>query len=182
MTQLWRDVSNAAWKDPSLCVQDSTGYPTARSDNASNSTKAPPARTAQVPSLNYDLTSGNRVPVDFNSTDGLFDLKSFREAITACTTSADCSGNTPCSPIEINCGTPSHPLRKSARACTPKCQDVRGCTGENVECVAGRTLDSKGNSAFGISQKSSSSTSFNGVLREKLCTPLQDLRSLRLCG
>jgi hypothetical protein len=182
MTQLWRDVSNAAWRDTSLCVEESTGYPTARSDDSSNSTKPPPDRTAQIPSLIYDLAAGNRASIEVNSTGGLFDSKTFREAITLCNPSAahPCSGDTPCTPIQLNCGTNDRPSFKPAWACTPTCQNTAGCTGTNVLCKPGIPVDSKFNS-FDINKASQSPILFNAIVREKHCFPQQDLPALSVC-
>ncbi|RMZ66681.1 peptidase S41 family [Pyrenophora seminiperda CCB06] len=53
MTQLWHDVSAAAFVDSSLCVQGSTGF------SATNNTKPspPPKRVAQNPTLEFDTNT-----------------------------------------------------------------------------------------------------------------------------
>jgi hypothetical protein len=68
MTQLWRDAAAAAWKDSSLCVEGSTGYPTARN---TTSDKNPPERTSQAPGLG--LNPAIKVDFDINETPSLMD-------------------------------------------------------------------------------------------------------------
>ncbi|KAI4954640.1 hypothetical protein J4E86_005950 [Alternaria arbusti] len=46
MTQLWDYTARATWDDQTLCVQDSTGYPTARNNTSAKS--PPPARSAAL--------------------------------------------------------------------------------------------------------------------------------------
>lgn len=52
MTQLWYDAVKATWDDTSLCVQNSTGYPSARN---SDSDKAPPAPISQSDPVTFDI-------------------------------------------------------------------------------------------------------------------------------
>jgi hypothetical protein len=182
MTQLWRDVSNAAWQDSSLCVADSTGYPTARTDKVDASIKSPPVRTTQTTALVYDVTKGNRVSLDVNSTSGIFDGNPERsDANVKLCPNNKCSGSTQCSQVNINCGTVNHPFNKFVPVCTPTCFKDEDCTGVNVKCVPGPPLQSKSNSAFSFGGASSSSSSFNGVLRVNYCTPQSSSKTLKLC-
>jgi hypothetical protein len=181
MTQLWRDVSNAAWKDASLCVENSTGYPTARSGDAYNSTKSPPDRTAQTPSLAYDLATGKRASIEVNSTRGLFDFNVVPQAITPCNPAGQCLGNTHCIQASVNCGSSGRPLDRNVWICAPACQDPSGCQGKDVDCTKGSIIDSKFNSP----DKSRASTppNISGlVLREGHCTPPRNIPALHLCG
>lgn len=71
MTALWHDVARAAFQDPSLCVEGSTGY---TSTSGTASPKAPPkpsAVSAPAPGIavtfsdDYDPLSRNGLPDDF---------------------------------------------------------------------------------------------------------------------
>lgn len=68
MSQLWRDAAHSTWIDPSRCVNDSTGYPTARN---TTSTKEAPITVTQIPSFEYGLIPDS--PFDVNSTFDLID-------------------------------------------------------------------------------------------------------------
>lgn len=54
MTQLWYDAVKATWDDTSLCVKNSTGYPSARN---LESDKAPPAPISQSEPVVFDINT-----------------------------------------------------------------------------------------------------------------------------
>ncbi|KAE8826165.1 hypothetical protein PTNB85_09110 [Pyrenophora teres f. teres] len=75
MTQLWHDVSAAAFVDSSLCVQGSTGFSTTNNTHPS----PPPERVAQKPilelNIKVDEASVEQAESDSNPGDGLRDAE-----------------------------------------------------------------------------------------------------------
>ncbi|KAF2190377.1 hypothetical protein K469DRAFT_746897 [Zopfia rhizophila CBS 207.26] len=140
MTRLWRDAATAAWDDPSLCVDGSTGFPTARN---TSSAQAPPERTAQAPSLDLDLAEF----VNFagNNTGGLADggLRPTGEIIS-CTSNSQCNGGQ-CLPTTLVCnGVP-----RSVNACLPKCSSADPSCPGSSDCFYETGLPSKLNTVAG---------------------------------
>ncbi|KAF2728048.1 hypothetical protein EJ04DRAFT_504715 [Polyplosphaeria fusca] len=182
LTQLWHDVAAAAWTTPSLCVANSTGYPTART--TTNSTNPPPIRTAQTPNLNLDLDTVNQVSFALNNTGGLADLNAARPQgeIIACTSASACGSKTPCQPVSLNCGSPGSPNVRSRKACTPPCSVDKDCKGRNTKCFHDVPADSKQNSAYGGGATNARAAGFSGTLHFGHCYPLADSKFLRVCG
>jgi hypothetical protein len=177
LSRLWHDVAAAAWTDSSLCVQGSTA-------NANNATKPAPARTARIPTPDLGLGTVNRAFLEVNSTGGLFDGQPGRQTgkIIHCSIDSECGAdNTPCTSIQINCGSAEKPRWSPTKACTPRCSDTSDCTGERTVCVKTEVVDSKFHSNSGNSQKSAD---LHGIVRRGLCKPLSGSRprSLRVCG
>jgi len=123
MTRLWHDVATAAWDDPSLCVEGSTGFPTGRN---TTSTQAPPVRTAEAPVV--DLSLGEFVGYVANDTSGFQDSGDFPNTeIYNCKTSADCNGSQ-CLKTAIKCNGILTPVM----ACLPKCSSLDySCSGSS---------------------------------------------------
>ena len=160
MTQLWRDVAAAAWKDSSLCIEGSTGYPTARN---TTSDKNPPGRTSQTPGLDFDLAI--KVNFNINETLGLMDGISptllGTGDIVPC--SSGCLGGTSCQSITIHCQN-GKPLTISA--CLPRCRSWdKSCPGTNppTSCDLNSKVESKSNT-YSPSGTSRNMNSCRGVL------------------
>lgn len=175
MTQLWRDAA-AAWKDSSLCIEGSTGYPTARN---TTSDKNPPERTSQAPGLNLDLA--NKVNFNINGTLGLMDGISptlLRTGdIVPC--SAGCLGGTSCESIDVRCPNGNFiPIM----ACLPHCKSSdKLCPGTNppTKCDLNSKVESKSN-IFNAGD-ASLNTKFSLSLKQGHCKPANG--NIRLgCG
>jgi hypothetical protein len=136
MTQLWSYTARAAWDDPTLCVQDSTGYPTARNET---SAKLPPSATPAAPAV-YDFSPS---PSADNATFELLDGPSNRRSageITLCNSSCQCRD------MEVTCSGRT----KIVSACLPSCiaasNDPAGdCKGKGYFCSTIGVLQSKYN-------------------------------------
>jgi hypothetical protein len=177
MSRLWHDVAAAAWTDSSLCVEGSTA-------NANNATRPPPPRTAQIPSLDLGLGTVNRAFLEVNSTGGLFDGQPGRQIgkIIHCSSTSQCGAdNTPCTSLQINCGSADNPRWSLTEACTPRCSDTSDCTGEHTFCDKNEIVNAKVHSNSGNSQKSAD---LHGIVRRGVCKPLAGSRprSLQVCG
>jgi hypothetical protein len=126
-SQLWRDVAHAAWLDPSVCVMNSTGFPTGRN---STSKKEPPRVTAKVSLLelvphDHDTTT--------NFTDPLLDsgntMKRRYDMFTPCHNT--CVGG--CITTDVKC---ADGIRRPLQICAPLCQFV------NSPCKVMGNIDS----------------------------------------
>ncbi|RYO31759.1 hypothetical protein AA0111_g4700 [Alternaria arborescens] len=110
-TKLWSYTARAAWDDPTLCVQNSTGYPTARNET---SVKLPPSAASVAPAT-YDFSP---LPFAENITFELLDSTMIEKRragqIRVCTQNDACS----CHPLVLQC--PGGP--KTVQACLPKCK------------------------------------------------------------
>jgi hypothetical protein len=176
MTQLWRDAAAAAWKDSSLCIEGSTGYPTARN---TTSDKNPPERTSQAPGLDLDLAI--EVNFNINETLGLMDgisptlLKT--GDIVPC--SRGCPGGTSCESINVRClNENSIPIM----ACLPHCKSSDMlCPGTNppTSCDLNSKFESKLNTYnVGVTSRN---TKFSRGLKQGHCKPTNG--NIRLgCG
>ena len=126
-TKLWSYTARAAWDDPSLCVQDSTGYPTARNKT---SVKPPLSSRAAAPEI-YDfppLPSADNIT--FELLDATHSNKRSPGTITACNANSACN----CLPMELEfSGKP-----KIVKACLPKCvlyhDQSKDCLGAGSYC------------------------------------------------
>jgi hypothetical protein len=143
MTELWRHAASAAWDDPSLCVQDSTGYQTARNETSS---KTAPSVIPAEPEV-FDFSP---LPFADNTTFELIDFNGVvsRGAgdITPCPPNSACKSGR-CLPMELNC----HGNEETVWACLPTCYSIfrdqrSGCTGgAGTFCDPGAVAQSKAN-------------------------------------
>jgi hypothetical protein len=114
-SQLWRDVAHAAWLDPSVCVMNSTGFPTGRN---STSKKEPPRVTAKVSLLelaphDHDTTTNFTDPIlDSGNT-----IKRRYDMFTPC--HSTCVGG--CITTDVKC---ADGIRRPLQICAPLCQFV----------------------------------------------------------
>lgn len=147
MTRLWRDAAAAAWTDPSLCVEDSTGYAPKRN----TSVKPPPQRNSQAPLVDFTtLGKAEIVDLNINLTTEHLNLK---ERISLS------SKDIPQCPArnEGTCGTGTCrqvPLTVAVRcpngvqryldACLPPCSNYQRCPG-TMQCIPYHPSESKGN-------------------------------------
>jgi hypothetical protein len=176
MTQLWRDAAAAAWKDSSLCVEGSTGYPTARN---TTSDKNPPERTSQAPGLG--LNPAIKVDFDINETPSLMDeIRPTRLGtgdIVLC--SSGCLGGTSCESINVRCPNGNFiPIM----ACLPHCKSSNmHCPGNNppTSCDLNSKVESKLNT-YNLGY-TSRNTKFSQGLMQGHCKPTDG--NIRLgCG
>jgi hypothetical protein len=165
MSRLWRDAAHAAWDDQSLCVADSTGYPTALNTSSPGFPKPPPPLS---PSLN--LPSSSHVDFALNSTGGLPDARegATRDiTISLCGSGGTCSNGGQCQPVSVQCQSGS---RLNTNACLPACRTTtssgRGsCTGANTFCDPRSVQEAKVNSVKGKDVK------FGATVYSGFCTP-----------
>jgi len=132
MTQLWHDVSAAAFVDSSLCIQGSTGFSTTNNTNPS----PPPKPLAQEPTLELDFSTGNAVveqaELDSNPDDGLRDTEGRGKGkvkFTLCSPTGTCKDPLlTCREAPVPCpGEVRSTLKRSV--CLPRCQiSARGST------------------------------------------------------
>jgi hypothetical protein len=144
MTQLWHHVARAAWNDPSLCVQDSTGYPTSRNETSS---KTPPSTQPEVPEA-FDFSSVPGAPFADNATSELLNgplaVSKSAGQIAPCKTNGACSSGS-CLPMQLSC----FGRFSTVQACLPICDLSKGpsggCTGAGAYCDPDGVADSKAN-------------------------------------
>ena len=148
MTQLWHDAARAAWKDESLCVEGSTGYPTARNQTSS---KTPPTQTAQAHNLNFD-----DIPNIEHEHNATFEIQSGPEEIIRsifdfelCDPKTEGkTGNVRCLPMNVTCSGANkrselwqmNVLRGSCHV--SKAND--NCRGTDVKCKPSTRSETKG--------------------------------------
>ncbi|KAI4676907.1 uncharacterized protein J4E84_009207 [Alternaria hordeiaustralica] len=128
MTQLWHHTARAAWDDPTLCVQDSTGYPTARNKT---STKLPPPATSVALAV-YDFS----LPLSAdNATFKILDSTKVNKRlagniISPCYENHACH----CGILELDCGGSMEYVSKEVPACLPTCSTASDCVGTDDYC------------------------------------------------
>jgi hypothetical protein len=144
MTQLWRDVYTATWVDTSLCVEDSTGYASARKGVTA---KPAPKRTAKTPEFPFK-TLENITPTDLNinATISLYDVQTRQSLsvkdIVQCSPQGTCRGNTVCVQVPVICAS-DHQTRGLLAVCVPKCStNSAACTGD-LHCRPTTPAESK---------------------------------------
>ncbi len=166
MSALWRDVNTAAFKDPSLCIQGSTGL-----NNPGSTAPPPPTPTGAVvkpshvfegvPDLDGDgpdpLSDANSGPKK-NFTPKVCDPKK---------ASSQCDVNTPCEAVEFRCGTK---LVKN-HLCVPRCNNHGGVCPNNKLSCGFKTTKELGEITFGISTTKVRQVA-NDPLRKGFCVPL----------
>jgi hypothetical protein len=166
LPRLWNDTARAIWEDTSLCVADSTGYPTARNDTSS--TKSPPADGVPSPSLDYN--GNNHVDFVVEDTGGLPDGRAAARnaGIVPCNNGLCADNVSVCSSIVITCQTGA---QRSVPACLPPCDNRTGkgsCAGADTFCSITNKQDSKVNT---LNSKSNVGLTVGSVLRSGLCMP-----------
>ncbi|KAF2271383.1 uncharacterized protein EI97DRAFT_462876 [Westerdykella ornata] len=169
LTRLWRDAAAATWDDPSLCVEDSTGYASRRDAPA---LKSPPPRTAQGPVVDFTVL-GNVQTQDMaiNATTDLVNLKTRASisstSIVACPANGVCGGTTQCSQIPVTC--PVSGAIRFLPACLPRCSSAGAACSGDMYCRKTAAAESKKQlpaNKGGAQAKFEGVTVFNGV-----CTP-----------
>ncbi|CAA9957605.1 peptidase s41 family protein [Pyrenophora teres f. maculata] len=122
MTQLWHDVSAAAFVDSSLCVQGSTGFSTTNNTHPS----PPPERVAQKPILELDIKVDEalveQAELDSNPGDGLRDAEgrgSSRVGFALCSSAGTCQPTYSCHQAVILCPGEKKPTKRPV--CLPNC-------------------------------------------------------------
>ncbi|KAF2468287.1 uncharacterized protein BDR25DRAFT_305255 [Lindgomyces ingoldianus] len=163
-TRLWHDTATAAFIDPSLCVQDSTGYSTTNNTNP----KAPPKPSVQSPPI---LTQPAIQQIEFesNPTGGLQDGagKPKGDNTFVLCPSGVCEGTARCKTINVKC---SKTLTIKKPVCLPTCDNRLGSTGCNGIC----DINQKHESKSGLGK----TASYGGNLFSGLCVPEIGTRSL----
>jgi hypothetical protein len=142
LTQLWSYTARAAWDDPTLCVQDSTGYPTARNKT---STRLPPSAKPAAPAI-YDFSP--QLFAD-NSTFQLLDTaypnSRSADEITPCGPNGACTiGN--CLDMDLECFGRMETVRACLPTCTSRSRYQQGdCPRRDNYCDPAGVLPSKYN-------------------------------------
>jgi hypothetical protein len=159
MTRLWRDAAAAAFDDPSLCVQGSTGFPSARN---TTSTLTPPPRP--VGTVNVDTFQP--IALAGNDTIGYADsLQAGPERptgeIISCRSKSDCGGGD-CAETYLRCGSSFKPVL----ACLPRCRSNDRACPRSSECDYDALAPSKFNSV------STKSANFGHPLYLGRCRPM----------
>ncbi|KAF1946298.1 peptidase S41 family protein [Clathrospora elynae] len=168
MTQLWYDVSTAAFVDSSLCVEGSTGFSTTNNTTPS----APPKVAAQRPilELNIDNAGVEQLTWDDNPEEGIrsdqFRAASGRTIIRLCKNDRCSEPNTKCETVPVPCS--GGEGKKTVKACLPLCsngQDPSVCS-----CKKQPSRDNK--------QISNSKLQYHENFYTGLCIPKQGTKLL----
>ena len=164
MSRLWRDVARAAWEDQSLCVANSTGFPTAANNTATN---PPPALSAQSPSL--DPASSKYIDFAVEETGGLTDGRqtpSRNSGIQPCSNGRCADGVSSCQSIVVSCQSGG---TRTVSACLPPCQNRDGndSCAANTFCDVRNVQESKVNTLGGPGK----SLKLGATLRTGVCVP-----------
>jgi hypothetical protein len=143
LDQLWHDAATAAWDDDTLCVEDSTGYPSAVNATSSKTAPKPPSNL----SSNLDYAS-IPLPPSTPSTALLIsdvgDPVSHKAGEFAVCTIPSKKGNKECKPMKIHCGTEK--VLKTVNALLSPCvlaNEDGDCAGHNVRCKPMSAKDTK---------------------------------------
>jgi hypothetical protein len=162
MSRLWRDAAAATWDDTSLCVEGSTGFPSARN---TSSTQAPPARPAQTVNLSLNDIA-QPIGLAGNDTTGYADdlqagpVRPTGE-IKSCRSNSECGGGT-CAETFIRCNGAFKPVL----ACLPRCSSNDPSCPKSSECDYNSKAPSK------LNQVSGKSASINQPLYLGWCRPM----------
>jgi hypothetical protein len=159
MTRLWRDAAAAAFDNPALCVQGSTGFPSARN---TSSTLPPPPR----PVGTVDINTAHSIALAGNDTIGYADsLQAGPERptgeIISCRSNSECGGGL-CAETFLRCGS----VFKPVYACLPRCRSNDRACPRTSECDYDARAPSKFNSV------STKSASFSQPLYLGRCRPM----------
>lgn len=168
MTILWHDVARAAFEDPSLCVEGSTGY-----NSRDGSSKAPPKLTAvPVPApAPAALFTGDEDPL---TQDGLpaAQVKIGRQVETVLcepTSSNPCPRGGVCQPITVTC---SSGLSSQKFACVAQCQKGENkCHNVNDYCRANKNAGETKSDTFGASSTKTGNNFKGGKVVSGFCQP-----------
>jgi hypothetical protein len=134
MTRLWRDVAAAAWEDPSLCVEDSTGY-AARPD-AESPPKQPPPRSAQAPEVTFTLGDVETPDHGWNTTLDLINRETKRSIsskdVVLCNRDRTCGGSARCENVPVVC--PDGKTTKHLPVCLARCTNRGAACNDGMKC------------------------------------------------
>ena len=110
MTQLWHDVASAIWDDTSLCVEDSTGYPSIRNNASIKSTPTPLDQSQPIvfdnnPDLEQSDNRTFEIHDEFGALDDARDQLSYNECRPSAVEDpyARSLGSDKCLYMDINC-------------------------------------------------------------------------------
>lgn len=150
-TRLWHDISAAAWDDPSLCVEDSTGYSTTNNTNP----KTPPPVKIQRPTIPQDEPVIEQVEFEEDPTGGLRDGLNKPlggNGFELCPRTGPCQNpQAQCRPVPITC--PGNEGKKTVNVCLPPCTNRKGsstCPGTcNILQTQENKVSGKGNAHYG---------------------------------
>ncbi|KAI4600506.1 hypothetical protein KJ359_000861 [Pestalotiopsis sp. 9143b] len=145
VTNLWRDVADAAWTDSSRCVADSTGYTATSADGSAMVPKPPPQTTAvaiDVPAIGY-LFDADPSSDSSSDPDPMYDgQRSLRTAdVVPCTPSnpKQCvAGVTTCQPIQLACS--DNTVGEITYACVKVCNVNQGNCGSTAPVCSHKTF------------------------------------------
>ncbi|KAF1968020.1 hypothetical protein BU23DRAFT_558868 [Bimuria novae-zelandiae CBS 107.79] len=147
LTQLWRDVAAAVWDDPSLCVEDSTGYAVRK---ASAPSKTPPERTVQAPTLNLDHITFSDLTVNTTGSPSLYDVKT-KDSISTTDLkqcfhrASDCAGTSlKCRDFDVDC-TGQQTTWRTMSACLPDTTNYGAGCGDGLWFIETNDAESKKN-------------------------------------
>lgn len=165
MTRLWYDVAAAAFTDPSLCVQGSTGY------SSSTNTTSPLPPPKPITNTTTTLSLSHQQTFDENPDPGLhaaYGRPIGGNEITLCPSSGVCQdGKSQCKDIDISCAGEG---TKRVSACLPPCTNRKGSTSCPGTCNILQTQESK----VGLSRQAS----YGETLYSGLCYPKVGTRKL----
>jgi hypothetical protein len=169
MTRLWHDVHAAAFVDPSLCVQGSTGFSTTNN----TAPTPPPTPEFQHPILTFDIHTNtsavHQTEWDDNPEDGLRgpSTRGPPSRFSRCLSDGRCQDRTTvCQPVQVTC---SNGAPNSVRVCLPRCvqwETPKTCPGS---CKSFNQNDVK---------ISNSKNVYHEPLYSGLCYPTYGTRSL----
>ncbi|KAL5405541.1 hypothetical protein PMIN06_002127 [Paraphaeosphaeria minitans] len=149
LEQLWKDVAAAAWDDPSLCVEGSTGY--SERHNATEA-KTPPKRTAQAPNMSLDHITFSDLASNISGSPSLYDVIQKDSVSTTdlkqcfdTNASTDCKGTTlQCRSFPVDCNGDGS-VFKEMSACLQDTTNFAGACGDNMFFQPTTDADSKKN-------------------------------------
>ncbi|KAF2186875.1 hypothetical protein K469DRAFT_705404 [Zopfia rhizophila CBS 207.26] len=168
MTRLWRDVSAAAFDDPSLCVEGSTGYST-----TNNTNPKPPPKLEDQKSLVLTTPVTEQIEFDDDPDGGLQNAVGANRGgkdIVACTNGACTDGISVCRTVPVKC---SNGKTINAQACLPPCSNSGPGSGCKGTCNVLQKQESKVSSSRGGARQP-----FSGQLYSGLCFPNVGTRNL----
>lgn len=130
MTQQWHDVAAAAWTDPSMCVEGSTGYSTTGQSASARKPPVPDPAGQYLPFGNttyegdVDEEDSQGGIVSGIDVDTIYDgeVLNLSDTLRLCRGEADgtpCDSNAECLPIRVQCAGSNKVIRQ--QACLPTC-------------------------------------------------------------
>ncbi|GJC96553.1 peptidase S41 family protein [Colletotrichum higginsianum] len=150
MTALWHDVAHAAFENPSLCVEGSTGYGSrdgrANAPPESSAVPAPVPRPAVEFSVDYDPSTDNGLPA------GIVTPRPSRHSAAKeakpglwrpCQFNGNtCAGTLVCQWVRYSCNAGGEWQEWTDLACVQRCQRLEG-----GDCVVDKSYDAKESAA-----------------------------------